>query len=161
MGHTSIIIESLFVSTVTMSALVLVRLRSIYLQMTHRPTPYWTPVREEQSRRSSLATPVWSPHPTLERPQPALPGSLPPTTHWDCRSRRINTSHPSPSHWRQHHLMSQCLLSRDNLSLSCHVTFINTNQRGGRMATPSNQGRTRSCRTINLFPSPVLLVVPS
>lgn len=144
-----------------MSVLVLVRLRSTYLQMTHPLTPCWIPVREEQSRRSSLATPLWIPHHIQEKPQPALPGSLPHTTHWDYRSRSINTSHPSPSHWRRHHLMSQCLLSRDSPSLLCHVTFINTNQTGGTMATPSNQGQTRSCRTINLFLSPALLVVPS
>lgn len=160
--HKSLLIHYFFfVFIVTMSVLVLVRLRSTYLQMTHLLTPYWTLVREEQSRRSSLATPVWILRHTLEKPQPALPGSLPPTTHQDYRSRSINTSHPSPSHWRRRHLMSQCLQSRDSPSLSCRVTFINTNQRGGTMATPSNQGQTRSCRTINLFLSPVLLVVPS
>lgn len=148
-----------FISVVTMSVLAQVRLRSTYLQMTRLLTPYWTPVREGRSRRSS--TPIWILLHTVERPRPALPGSPPPTTRWDYRSRSINTSHPSPSRWRRRRLMSQCWPSRDSPSLSCHVTFINTNQRGGMMATLGSQGQTRSCRTINLFLSPTLLVVPS
>lgn len=147
-----------FLPVAMMSVLVQVRLRSTSLQMTHLLTHWWTPVRGEQSRRNGLATPLQIlPH-TAERPQPVLPGFLPPTTHWDCKSRSINILHLSPSHWRQHHLMSQCCQSRDSPSLSCHVTFINTNQRGGMMATPSNSLRTRSHRTVNLFLSPVGLV---
>lgn len=152
---------SVFISIVTMSVLAQVRLRSTYLQMTRLLTPCWTPVREGQSRRSSLTTPVWILLHTVERPQPALPGSPPPTAHWDYRSRSINTSLPSPSRWKRHRLMSQCWPSRGSPSLSCHVTFINTNLRGGMMATPGNQGQTRSCRTINLFLSPAPPVAPS
>lgn len=148
-----------FISIVTMSVLAPVRLRSTYLQMTRLPTPYWIHVREGQGRTSSRATPVRI-H-TVERPQPALAGSPPPTTRWDCKSKSITTSRPSPSRWRRHRPMSLCWPSRDNPSLSCHVTFINTSQRGGAMAAPSNQGQARSCRTINLFLPPALLVVPS
>lgn len=140
-----------------MSVLAQVQLRSTYLQMTHLLTPYWTPVREGRSRRSSQTTPVWIILHTVERPRPALPGSPPPTTRWDYSSRSLTTSHPSPSRWKQRRLMSQCWPIRDSPSLSCHVTFINTNQRGGMMATPRNKGRTISCRTINLFLSPALL----
>lgn len=143
-----------------MSVLALV-LRSTYLQMTHLLTPCWTPVRQGQSRRSSLTTPAQILLHITERPQPAPPGSPPPVTRWDYRSRSINTSHPFPSRWRRRRLMSQCWPSRDSPSLLCHVTFTNTNQREGMTATPGNQGRTRSCRTINLFLSPALLVVPS
>lgn len=143
-----------FLSVATMSVLAQVQLRSTFLQMTHLLTPYWTPVREERSRRQT--TPVWIILHTAERPRPALPGSPPPTTRWDHSSRRLNTSHPSPSHWKQRRLTSQCWPSRDSRSLSCHVTFINTNQRGGMMATPRNKGRTISCRTINVFLSPAL-----
>lgn len=135
-----------------MSVLALV-LRSTYLQMTHLLTPCWTPVRQEQSKRSSQTTPTPAQillHIT-ERPQPVPPGSPPPTTSWDYRTRSINTSHPSPSRWMRRRLMSQCWPSRDSPFLLCHVTFTNTNQRGGTTATPSNQGRTRSCRTINFF----------
>lgn len=135
---------------VTMSASAQVQLRSTFLQMTHLLTPYWTPVRRQ-------TTPVWIILHTVESPQPVLPGSPPPTTHWDHSSRRLNTSHPSPSQWKQRRLMSQCWPSRDSPSPSCHVTFINTNQRGEMMATPRNKGRTTSCRTINFFLSPALL----
>lgn len=137
------------------------RLRSTSLQMTRLLTPYWTHLREGRSRRSSLNTPVWIRLHTAERPRPAPPGSPPHTTLWDCRSRSRNTSHPSPSRWKQRRLMSQCWLSRDSPSPSCHVTFINTNQRGGLMTTPRSRERTRSHRTIRLFPSPAPLFVPS
>ncbi len=150
-----------FISIVTMSVLARVQLRSTYLQMTRPLTPYWTPVREGRSRRSSLTTPVWIRHRTVVRLQPAPPGSPPPTTRWDSRSRRTSTSHPSPSHWKRRRLMSQCWPSRDSPCLSCHVTFINTNQRGGMMAPPGNQDPTRSCRTIKSLLSPALLVAPS
>lgn len=134
-----------------MSVLAQVQLRSTYLQMIHLLTPYWTLVRELRSRRNSQTTPVWILLHTVERPQPVLPGSPPPTTNWDYRSRRLNTSHPSPSHWKQRRLMSQCWPIRDSPSLSCQVTFINTNQREGKIATPRNRGRTISYRTINFF----------
>lgn len=133
-----------------MSALVQVQPRSTYLQMTRPLTHFWTPVREGQSKRSSPATPAWIPLRTVERPQPALPGSPPPTTHWGFHSRSINTSHPSPSRWKRRRLTSQCWPSRDSRSLSCHVTFINTNQRVGMTATLNNQGPTRSCRRVDL-----------
>lgn len=151
-----------FTSIVMMSVLAQVRLRSTYLQMTHLHTPCWTPVREGQSSSSSSsrATAAQLRLHTVERPLPVLPGSPPPTTHWDYRNRSINTLHPSPSRWRQHRLMSQCWLSMDSPSLSCHVTFINTNQRGETMVTPSNFQRTRSCRTVNLYFSPAPVVVP-
>lgn len=149
-----------FFSIVMMSVLAQVQLRSTYQQTTHLLTPFWTPFREGQSRRSSLTTPVQILLNTVERPQPAPPGSPPHTTHWDYRSRSINTSHPSPSRWKRRRLMSQCWPSSDSPSLSCHVTSINTNQRGRMMATPGNQGQTRSCRIINLFLSPAMLVVP-
>lgn len=144
-----------------MSALAQVRLRSTSLQMTRLLTPWWTPVREGSSRRDSPATPFQSLLHTVERPQPVPPGFPPPTTHWDCKSRSINTLHPSPSRWRRLRLTSRCWRSRDNPSLSCHVTFINTNQSGGMMATPSNSRQTRSHRTVNLFLSPVGSFVPS
>lgn len=151
----------MFSFIVTMSVLAQVRLRSTYLQTTRLLTPCWTPVREGQSRRSSLTAPVWIRLHTVGRPRPAPPGSPPPTTHRDYRSRSINTSHPSPSRWKQRRLTSQCLPSRDSPCLSCRVTFINTNQRGGMMATPGHQARTRSCRPVNWFLSPALSVVPS
>lgn len=144
-----------------MSVLAQVRLRSTYLRMIHLRTRCWTPVKEGRSRRSSLTTPAWIHLHTVERSLPAPPGSPPPAIRWDCRSRSINTSHPSPSRWKRHRLMSRCWPSRDTPSLSCHVTFINTNQRRGMVATPGNKGRTRSCRTINLFLSPAPSAVPS
>lgn len=140
-----------------MSVLAQVPLKSTYLQMTHLLTPYWTPVREGRSRRSSRIT-AWilSLH-TAVRPRPVLPGSPPPTTPWDHKSKSLNASHPSPSHWKQLRLMSQYWLSRYGPSHSCHVTFINTNQRGRMMEAPHSQGWMVSCRTINLFLTPAPL----
>lgn len=134
-------------------------LRSTFLQMTHLPTPYWTPVKEGQRKRSSQTT-AWMVPRTVAAALRAPPGSPPPTTRWGCRGRSSNTSHPSPSHRRQRRRMSRCWPSRDSRSLWCHVTFINTNQRGGTMATPRCQGWTTSCRTINLFCTPALLAEP-
>ena len=136
-----------------MSVLAQDRLRSTSPQMTRLLTPYWTRVRAGRSRRSSPATPA-------RIPRPAPPGSPPPATRWDQRG--INTSRPSPSRWRRRRLTSRCWRSsRDSPSLSCHVTFTNTNQRGGRRAARGSLGRTRSCRTVRLFPPPAPLVVPS
>lgn len=132
-----------------MSVLARVPPRSTYPQMTRLLTPCWTPVKERRSRRSSPATAAWIPPRTVGRAQPAPPGSPPPPTRWDCRSP--NTLRPSPSRWKQRRLMSPCWPIRDSPSPSCHVTFINTNQRGRMMATPRNMGRTTSCRIINFY----------
>lgn len=138
-----------------MSVSARVQPRSTYLQMTHLLTPYWTPVREGRSRKSSQITLVRIIRHSMERPRRVRPGSPHPATSQDYRSS-LDTLHPSLSHWKQRHLMSQCWLSRDSHSLSCHVTFINTNQRGG-MKAPRKRDQTISFRTTNLFFSPVLL----
>lgn len=130
-----------------MSVLAQGPLRCTFLRTTHLPTPYWTPVKEGRRRRGSQTMVLRT---VAEAPR-APPGSPPPTTRWDCSSRSSNTSHPSPSHRRQRRRTSRCWPSRDSRSLWCHVTFINTNQRGGTMATPRCRGWTTSCRTINLF----------
>lgn len=147
------------VSVVTMSVLAQGPLRSTFLPMTHLPTPCWTPVKEGQRKRSSQTTALMVRRTVAAAPR-VPPGSPPPTTRWDCSGRSSNTSHPSPSHRRQRRPTSRCWPSRDSRSLWCHVTFINTNQRGGTMATPRCRGWTTSCRTINLFFTPALLAEP-
>lgn len=148
---------SLFVfpPAVTMSVSVQVPLRSTYPQMNHLLTLYWTPVGAWQSQRSSSLTRVQMLLRAMGRHQPALPGLPPPTTPWDCRS--INTSHPFPSPWRRRRLTSRCWLSRGSPSLSCHVTFINTIQKGPITTTPHSSRQTRSRRTLNRFSALELL----
>ncbi|CAF90953.1 unnamed protein product, partial [Tetraodon nigroviridis] len=97
---------------VTMSVLAQGPLRSTFLQMTHLPTPSWTPVKEGQSRRGS--------HPAacmVLRTAGGVPkvphGFPPPTTRWDCSSRSSKSSHPSPYHRRQRRPTSRCWPSRD------------------------------------------------
>lgn len=147
-----------FISVGMMNVLIQIQLKSTFPRMTHLLTLFWTPVRVDKSQKCTPATPIQMFPETVERPLPALPGSPPPTTP---RNKSINMSHPSPSHRRQRHLMSQCWLNRDSPSLLCHVTFINTNQRGEKMATPSSSQQTRSPRTVDLFSSPKLPVVLS
>lgn len=146
---------SVFTAVVTMSVSDQVHLRSTYPQMTHLLTLYWTPVGAWQSQRSSPLTRVQMLLRAMERRQPALPGLPPPTIPWDCRSS--NTLHPFPSPWRQRRLTSRCWRSRDNPSLSCHVTFINTIQKEAIMKTPLSSQQTRSRRTIKQFSPPELL----
>lgn len=133
--------------------------RSTFLQMTHLPTPSWTPVKEGQSRRGSPPA-AWMVLRTVGGVPRVPPGSPPPTTRWDCSSMSSKTSHPSPYQRRRRRLTSRCWPSRDSRCRWCHVTFLSTNQRGGAMATPRSLSWTTSCRTINLVFTPVLLAVP-
>lgn len=133
-----------------MSVLAPGPLTSTFPQMSHLPTPSWTPAKGGQSRRGSHPA-AWKVLRTVGAVPRVPPGSPPPATHWDCSSRSSNTLHPSPCQRRQRHLTSRCWPSGDSHCRWCHVTFLSTNQSGAAMATPRSLGWTASCRTINLF----------
>lgn len=102
-----------FVSVVTMSVLAQGPLRSTCLQMTHLPTPSWTPVKEGQSRRDGHPA-AWMDLRTVGGVLRLPPGSPPLTTRWDCSSRSSKTSHPSPYRRRRRRLTSRSWPSRDS-----------------------------------------------